>query len=137
MTRVVGLDIGEKRIGVAVSDELLITAQPADTIKVDSVENAKLKIGKIAERYKPCKLVIGFPKNMDGKSGAQAKKIIDLTEELKKTLKIEIELWDERLTTVSANKILLEEDYSRKKRKEKVDSLAASIMLQNYLEANR
>lgn len=132
--RIVGLDIGDKRIGVAISDELLITAQPVGYVKVNSYENIKLEIKKIVEEYNPFELVIGLPKKLNGELGIQAKKIIDMTQELKKMINVKIKLWDERLTTYLANKILLEGDSSRRKRKIKIDSIAASIILQNYLD---
>jgi putative Holliday junction resolvase len=134
---IVGFDIGEKRIGVAVSDELLFTAQSTETIKINSLEDVVVEIEKTIKKYDPMEIVIGLPKMMNGEIGVQAQKIIDLVENLKRKLEIKINLMDERLSTVSANRVLIDGNLSRKKRKGKIDSVAASFILQNYLDARK
>lgn len=134
MKKIIGLDIGEKRIGVAISDELNLIAFPAVSIEINSCMDTELEIEKIVRKYNPAEVIIGLPKKMDGKIGIQAENVIKLADELRKRLNTEIKLWDERLTTVSANKILIESGVKRKKRKTKIDSLAASIILQSYLD---
>lgn len=135
--RVIGLDVGTKTIGVAVSDELGWTAQGDTTLnwKEDLIdEGVQLIIDKV-NQFKADKLVIGLPKNMDGSLGERALKVKELTELLKQKLDIPIILWDERLSTVSAQRILLEGDVSRKKRKKVIDKMAACIILQNFLDS--
>lgn len=127
--RILGIDYGSKRIGIAISDELGITAQTRGYI-----ERAE-EIGRITEQEKVEKIIVGHPLNMDGTVGPAGKKSEELASHLKETLSIPVELWDERLTTRSADRILIEANLSRKKRKKKVDQLAAQIMLQNYLDS--
>lgn len=112
-----GLDIGDRNIGIAVSDGLGITAQPLTTIKRKNtnVDIASLKV--IIDKYDVGEIIIGLPKNMDGSIGHQAKKVIHFTERLRKSLNMSTIFWDERLTTVMATKIMIEGDLSRKKRK--------------------
>jgi len=135
--RILGLDVGDKTIGVAVSDELLLTAQNLTVIKRVSKKEDFLQLKKIIEDYNIGKVVVGLPKNMNGTIGERGETSISFAEKIKNKFGIPIELWDERLTTVSAERVLLEADLSRKKRKEVIDKVAASFILQSYLDAKR
>jgi len=131
--RIMGLDVGEKRIGVAVSDLLGYTAQGISVIKRENTEELK----EIVSDYNIEKIVVGLPKNMDGSIGEQGKKVLDFIEELKKEINLLILTWDERLTTKEAEGVLLKADLSRAKRKKVIDKLAAALILQGYLDSQR
>jgi putative Holliday junction resolvase len=133
--RVLGLDVGEKTIGVAISDPLGFTAQGVTTIQRKSKKNDIEELTKICSEYGVESLVIGLPKNMNGTVGPQGEKIIAFSEFVKENLNLPIKLWDERLTTVAAHKAMLEADLSRAKRKKLVDKIAASYILQGYLDS--
>ena len=128
--RIMGLDIGDKTIGVAVSDIMGITAQGVKTIRRES---KKKDIEELKERQVN-KIVSGLPKNMNGTLGPQGEKVLKLCELIKEETGLEIDFWDERLTTVAAERSLIEGDVSRKKRKKVIDMLAAVIILQGYLD---
>ncbi|MDP2599321.1 MAG: Holliday junction resolvase RuvX [Deltaproteobacteria bacterium] len=137
--RVLCLDVGDKRIGVAVSDPLGMTAQSLVTIARRHFKEDCARLLKLAEEYEVQKIVIGLPLNSEGNEGPQAKKVRFFGEGLTKFLKekeasITIEWWDESLTSQEAEAILLEADLSRKKRRKVVDKLAASLILQRYLD---
>ncbi|ASW43009.1 Holliday junction resolvase RuvX [Clostridium isatidis] len=132
--RILGLDLGSKTIGVAVSDPLGWTAQGVTTIKRTKKENDIEEIRKICDEYKVEIIVLGMPKNMNGTIGEAGEKAIEFSELLKERLNIEVQMWDERLTTVAAHKAMLEADLSRKKRKKIVDKIAAVYILQGYLD---
>ncbi|MDT8718123.1 Holliday junction resolvase RuvX [Clostridium sp. 19966] len=132
--RILGLDVGEKTIGVAISDPLGITAQGITTIKRKGVKADINEIGKYVSEYGCSKIVVGLPKNMNGSIGPSGERIINFSEKIKFELNIEIEMWDERLTTVAAHRVMLEGDLSRSKRKKIVDKLAAMYILQGYLD---
>ena len=135
--RIMGLDVGTKTIGVAVSDELGWTAQGDATMKWDEqqldqgVELIKAK----AAQHQVGTIVLGLPKNMNGSLGERALRIKELAQKIETELQIPVVLWDERLSTVSAQRILIEGDVSRKKRKQVIDKMAACIILQNYLDS--
>lgn len=131
--RIMGLDIGDKTIGVAMSDPLGWTAQGIKTIKRTGIKKDINEILNIINEYQVEKIVVGFPKNMNGTIGPRAEKIIDFCDKLKGRIKVDIELEDERLTTVAAEKMLIDADVSRKKRKEVIDTIAATYILQTYL----
>jgi len=128
-----GLDIGSRTIGVAISDELGMTAQGLKTIKRRSMEEDLKEISLIIAQFKIDKLVVGLPKNMDGTIGKQAELIFQWIKAAKEKIYLPMVTWDERLSTVEASKILLEADLSRKKRKGVIDKLAAVLILQGYL----
>ena len=134
MGRIMGLDIGDRTIGVAVSDLLGITAQGVQTIKRRNFQWDLQQLEKVIKKHGVGKIIVGLPKNMNGTIGAQGEKVLAFAEKLEKTTGIPVEAWDERLTSVSAEKFLLEGDMSRKKRKEVIDKIAAVIILQNYLD---
>jgi putative Holliday junction resolvase len=135
--RIMGLDIGSRTIGVAISDELGMTAQGLKTIRRSSMEEDLNEILHIIAQFKINKIVIGLPKNMDGTIGRQAEMIYQWIKTAKEKIGPPMLTWDERLSTVEASKILLEADLSRKKRKEVIDKLAAVLILQGYLNQSR
>lgn len=137
--RILGLDYGTKTTGVAVSDPLGWTAQGVEIIRRQEEEHHKATLNRIAEiceQYKVEKIVLGLPKNMNNTIGERGEKTLLFKEKLEAKLKIPVVTWDERLSTVAAESVLLEADVSRKKRKNVIDKLAATIILQNYLDAN-
>jgi len=133
--RILGLDIGDRTIGVAVSDPLGLTAQGITTIKRKSIIIDIEEIEKICKQYAVESFVSGLPKNMNGTIGPQGEKVQRFCEKLKETLNLEIKMWDERLTTVAANRVMIEGDLSRSKRKKIVDKIAATFILQGYLDS--
>jgi len=129
------MDVGDKRIGMAVSDQMGWTAQGIDTLERKGEEEDLERIRDIIKYYSPEKIVIGLPKNMNGTLGFQGEKVKEFGELIKsRVFSGEIIYWDERLTTVYANRILIGGDMSRRKRKEKVDKIAAVFILQSYLD---
>ncbi|NLO90270.1 MAG: Holliday junction resolvase RuvX [Clostridia bacterium] len=133
--RILCLDIGDKYIGVAVSDALGITAQGVGTLKRrDNIDEDILEIIKMVQKFNAEKIVVGLPKNMNGSLGPQGKKVLEFIDNLKEKIDIPVIKWDERLSTKSAEKTLLEGNVSRKKRKKVIDKVAAVFILQNYLD---
>jgi putative Holliday junction resolvase len=135
--RTMGLDIGSHTIGVAVSDELGITAQGLKTLKRKSMEEDLKEIEMIVRQFEIGEIVVGLPKNMDGTIGKQAEIVLNWVKILMDKINIPVVSWDERLSTVGASKVLLEADLSRKKRKKVIDKLAAVLILQGYLDQSR
>jgi putative Holliday junction resolvase len=135
MYRTAGLDVGEKTIGIAVSDLLGITAQGLDTVRRSDPEADLQQVVDILKEYEVNLVVIGLPKNMNNTIGPSAERAKEFGDELSKRIDIEIKYWDERLTTASAQRALLEGDVSRKKRKQVVDKIAAVMILQNYMDS--
>lgn len=133
--RVMGLDLGDRTIGVAVSDPFGWTAQGIDTIRRTDLEEDLRKISELISRYEIEKIVIGFPKNMNGTIGPRGEKALEFASLLKEKTLLDVVLWDERLTTVAAQKMLIEADVSRRKRKRVIDKLAATYILQGYLDS--
>lgn len=133
--RIICLDIGNKTVGVAVSDPLGYTAQGITTIHRKNIKQDMNSILELCNEYNADRILAGFPKNMNGTVGPQAEKVIAFCDHLKKVSELPIEFWDERLTTVCANRAMLEGDLSRKKRKQIVDKLAAVFILQSYLDS--
>jgi len=129
-----GLDVGSKTIGVAVSDPLGWTAQGIETIRRKNKEQDFLRIGQLIEEYEVERIVVGLPKNMNGTIGVKGEEILEFVEDLKKEFQVEVDLWDERLTTVAAEKSLIKADVRREKRKKVIDKLAAVLILQGYLD---
>ena len=136
--RTLGLDFGQKTIGVAISDPFGWTAQGVEIIRRDkeeSINKSILRIGEIIKQYDVLKIVLGYPKNMNNTVGERGQKTEDFKKKLEKSFpNIEIVLWDERLSTVGAERSLLEADLSRKKRKDVIDKMAAVFILQGYLD---
>jgi putative Holliday junction resolvase len=134
--RILGLDVGDVRIGVAVSDPLEVIAQPLTSIKRTSVREDVESIKRLAAENEAGKIVVGVPKTLSDEMGIQAQKVLDFVESLRKALEIPIVLWDERLTTVEAERALIEADMSRRKRKKIIDKVAAVLILQGYLDSH-
>jgi len=135
--RIMSMDIGSRTIGVAISDELGITAQGLKTIKRRSMEEDLKEISIIIAQFKIDRIVVGLPKNMDGTIGKQAELVLQWIKTAQEKINTPVETWDERLSTVEASKILLEADLSRKKRKGVIDKVAAVLILQGYLSQSR
>ncbi len=133
--RYLGLDVGSKTIGIAVSDLLGLTAQGITTIQRKSLEHDLLELEKYIKEYHAEAFVIGLPKNMDGSLGPTAELVQEFADVLQTRFSLPLRFWDERLTTVSATRVLLEGDVSRKKRKQVVDKLAAVFILQGFLDS--
>jgi len=134
MQRILALDFGEKRIGVAVSDALNIIAQAVGTIERRGIKNDLKKIHELMREYDANRLIVGLPLNMNGTKGKSADFAIDFVNKIKKEIRIEVEMIDERLTTAQGERILLEADVSRKNRRKNLDKIAAQLILQNYLD---
>ena len=135
--RIMGLDYGSVTVGVAISDELLLTAQGIETIRRKEENKLRRTLARIEElirEYSVELVVVGLPKNMNNSLGPRAEKSSEFAQMIRRRTGIEVVMWDERLSTVSAHNAMLEADTSRKKRYEVVDTVAATIILQNYLD---
>ncbi len=132
--RILGLDVGQKTIGVAISDPLGFTAQGITTIRREKKLKDIEEVKRICEEYNVKTIVVGLPKNMDNSIGFAGEKIMEFSQLIKEEIDIPIEFWDERLTTVAAHRAMLEADLSRGKRKKIVDKIAATYILQGYLD---
>ncbi len=136
MPRIMGLDVGDKTIGIAASDLLGFTAQGIETIIRVSIKKDLRRLEELVAEYEVNKMVVGLPKNMNGTIGPQGEKTIEFAERLKKRFpKVEVVMWDERLSSVAAERALIQADVSRKKRKEVIDKMAAVYILQGYLQS--
>ena len=131
------MDFGTKRIGMALSDELLLTAQGLDSLYRKVLKSDIEEISRIVLENNVQEIVIGLPINMNGSYGAKTKEVLEFVEELSKVVKVPVRTWDERLTSVQAERVLLEADTSRAKRKKVTDKLAAQLILQGYLDAKK
>ena len=135
--RIICLDFGSKTVGVAVSDELLITAQGIEIVRRKSENKLRQTLARIEElikEYNVEKIVLGFPKNMNNSEGERCEKTLEFKEMLERRTGLTVELWDERLTTVAADNLMMEAGIRRENRKEYVDQIAASFILQGYLD---
>ena len=132
--RILALDHGSKRIGVAVSDETKTIAQPLEYILTEPFVDFLARLKKILGEKEVDLILIGNPRNMDGSYGLASQKVQTFVGVLKTAITIPIKLWDERLTSSQANKILIQGGVRRDQRKEKVDKMAAAILLQSYLD---
>jgi putative Holliday junction resolvase len=133
--RILGLDIGSKTIGVAVSDELGLIAQGVTTLKRKGLDHDIHAILTLIEEKEVSKIVVGLPKNMNNTLGPSAEMVLAFIEKLNEHSTVPVVTWDERLSTVAAEKVLLEADMSRTKRKRIVDKVAALLILQGYLDS--
>jgi len=132
--RILGIDYGDKNIGLAISDKLLFTAQPLGLYRTINKTEDKKYFLQLASRYKISKIVIGLPLRLDGSAGTRVEKTKKFAAWLKKTLQLPIVMWDERLTTRQANFILNQQKIKDKKKKKLKDQVAANIILSSYLE---
>lgn len=135
--RIMGLDVGERTIGVAVSDALGWTAQGVETIRRQSLSHDMARIVALIEQYEVTEIVVGLPKNMNGTIGPSGEACQAFAAALAEHTSLPVHLWDERLTTMAAEKMLISADVSRGKRKQVIDKLAAVMILQGYLDANK
>ncbi|UCD54917.1 MAG: Holliday junction resolvase RuvX [Candidatus Omnitrophota bacterium] len=133
--KILGLDIGSKRIGVAVSDPLGITAQGLLTLEKTKDADFIKRLRDIILKEEIKEIVVGLPLNMNGSCGPQAKGAISFADNLKDKFEIPVKLWDERMSTMEVERIMIQADTSRSKRKKKIDKLAAQVILQSYLNA--
>ena len=136
--RILGLDYGSKTVGVAVSDPLGLTAQKVETIWRKQENKRRRTLARIEEliaEYEVEKIVLGFPKNMNNTVGERAEKALEFGEMLKKRTGLEVIMWDERLTTVEADRTLIEAGVRRENRKQYLDGIAAVFILQGYLDS--
>jgi putative Holliday junction resolvase len=133
--RILGLDVGDRTIGVCMSDLLGFTAQGIKTIRRKNIETDLIELQQICNEFKIEKIVCGLPKNMNGTIGPQGEKALEFAEVIKSKLGLEVIMWDERLTTVAAKNAMLEANLSRNKRKKLIDKVASTFILQNYLDS--
>jgi putative Holliday junction resolvase len=134
-SRILGLDVGARRIGVAVSDALGITAQGLETLQRKNKRHDLSHLERVIRVYKVKEIVVGLPLRMSGAEGTQAEKIRAFVEDLRKRFRLPIHLWDERLTSAEANRLLRETDLSIEKRGKAVDRMAAVLILQGWMES--
>ena len=135
--RVLGIDLGDRNIGLAISDKLLITAQALDRYQVKSKDEDKKYFKELVEKYEIVKIVVGLPLRMDGSIGTQAEKTKIFARWLEKTLRLPVVFWDERLTTVQALNILSQQKIKIKRKKILKDQISATLILSSYLESKR
>ncbi|APT50351.1 MULTISPECIES: Holliday junction resolvase RuvX [Bacillus] len=135
--RILGLDLGTKTLGVAISDEMGWTAQGIETIKIDEAGGnfGLSRLSEIVAEYGADKIVLGFPKNMNGTVGPRGEASQSFAKVLENTYNVPVVLWDERLSTMAAEKMLISADVSRQKRKKVIDKMAAVMILQGYLDS--
>jgi len=134
--RILCLDVGERTIGVAVSDLLLVTAQGVEVIRRTSLEKDYIRLGEIVAQYEVETIIIGLPKNMNGSIGPKGELMQKFAADLQEFFpQAKVRLWDERLSTVAATRALIAADVSRAKRKKVIDKMAAMFILQGYLDS--
>ncbi len=133
--RILALDLGNKRVGVAVSDPLGWTAQGLAVLQREPAQQLLSDLASLLEQYQVEEIVVGYPKNMSGTIGPRGREAEAFAEELRARFRLPVVLWDERLTTVAAERSLMEADLTRKKRRQVVDQLAAVFILEGYLQA--
>ncbi|ACK93723.1 MULTISPECIES: Holliday junction resolvase RuvX [Bacillus] len=135
--RILGLDVGTKTVGVAMSDEMGWTAQGLETIKINE-ERGHFgfdRISELVKQYNVDKIVVGLPKNMNGTIGPRGEACQQFAENLRELLQLDVVMWDERLSTMAAERLLISADVSRKKRKQVIDKMAAVVILQGFLDS--
>lgn len=133
--RILALDHGAKRIGVAVSDELKLIAQPLEFVPAEPFDRFLDRLQQLVQDQEVELILVGMPRNMNGSYGAAALKVEEFVDALKMAVPVDIKTWDERLTSAQANRILIEGNVRRNKRKQSVDKMAAAILLQSYLDS--
>ena len=133
--RILAIDHGSKRIGIAISDELQMIAQPMEYILAEPFADFLLRLKQILQEKEVELILVGMPRNMNGSYGPAALKVQDFVATLNRAITVPIKTWDERLTSAQANRFLIEGNVRREKRKEKVDQTAAAILLQSFLDS--
>jgi putative pre-16S rRNA nuclease len=135
--RIMALDVGDKKIGLAVSDEMLLTAQPRPTLKRTNLNSDVEQLRKLAEKNEVKEIIVGNPLHMDGRPSAQSQKVARFARKLHEATRIPVTFWDERLTSFAAEQHLEEMGLNWRKRREHVDQVAAMLILQSYLDGRR
>jgi putative Holliday junction resolvase len=133
--RVLALDVGNKRVGVAISDPTQFLARSLTVIQRGSPRDDFAAVSRLVEEHEVEKVVVGYPRSLDGTVGEQAEKVGRYAEGLAKALDVPVILWDERFSTVSAERLMREAGVRGRKRRERVDAVAAAVILQNYLDS--
>jgi putative Holliday junction resolvase len=133
--RILAIDYGSRRMGLAVSDPLGITSQGIETLQRKNKRNDFSRLGQVIREYNVQEIVLGYPLRMSGAEGIQSEKVAGFAEELRQKFKLPVHLWDERLTSAEANRVLREADLSIQKRAQAVDRMAAVLILQSFLQA--
>jgi putative Holliday junction resolvase len=133
--RILAIDHGTKRMGLAVSDELGMIANPLEFVFAEPFDKFLARLNEVILEKKVDSLLVGMPRNMDGTYGPAAEKVREFIAKLKETISLPIKTWDERLTSAQANRFLIQADVRRDERKQKVDKMAAAILLQSYLDS--
>ncbi len=132
--RVLGIDHGTKRVGLAISDEMAMIAQPFEFLDAQPTAKLLSDLQEIITQRSVGEIIVGLPRNMDGSYGPAAEKVREFVEALKQVVTVPIKMWDERLTSAQANRVLIQGGVRRAQRKLKVDQTAAAILLQSYLD---
>lgn len=132
--RILAIDHGSRRMGIAISDELKMIAQPLEFIPAEPFAGFLARLQELLREKEVELILVGLPRNMDGSHGPAAQKVQEFVAALKSNTAVPIKTWDERLTSVQANRLLIQGNVRRDKRKEKVDKMAAAILLQSYLD---
>jgi putative Holliday junction resolvase len=135
--RILAIDYGSRRMGLAVSDPLGITAQGLDTLERKNKRSDFARLEKLLREYQIREIVLGLPLRMSGEEGTQSQKVAEFAEELRRRFAIPVHLWDERLTSAEANRLLREAELSIQKRAQAVDRMAATLILQSWLQAHQ
>ena len=133
--RIMGIDFGTKRIGIAISDELLLTAQGIDSLYRKELKADLDELARLARENSVGEIIVGLPLNMNGTYSAKTKEVVEFIDALSKVVTVPVKTWDERLSSMQAERVLLEADASRAKRRHVTDRLAAQIILQSYLDS--
>ena len=134
--RILGLDYGSRTVGVAVSDPLGITAQPVEIVRRNKLRQTLARIEELVKEYQAELLVLGLPKNMNNTLGERAERTLEFKDMLERRTGLPVVMWDERLTTVAANRAMMEGGVRRENRGQYVDALAAALILQGYLDSS-
>jgi putative holliday junction resolvase len=134
-TRILALDHGTKRIGIAISDEMKMIAQPLEFVPAAPFDSFLKRLCQLLEERQVALILVGMPRNMDGTYGPAAQKVQEFVAALKPAVSVPIRTWDERLTSAQANRLLIQANVRREARKQKVDKMAAAILLQSYLDS--
>ncbi|HLY24088.1 MAG TPA: Holliday junction resolvase RuvX [bacterium] len=137
MGRVLAIDLGTKRIGIALSDPTAMIATPLETVTGAGGRRAAERVADLCRRHDVAAVVVGWPRNMDGSRGPAARQAEAFAERLRTALSVPVELWDERLSTAAAERALIEADVRREERRRSRDRVAAAVILQGYLDARR
>ncbi|MFH1092015.1 MAG: Holliday junction resolvase RuvX [Pseudomonadota bacterium] len=132
--RIMALDLGSVRVGVALSDEMGLTAGGLTVLKRDPQDEFLRNLKELSREHNCGRIVLGLPRRMDGSLGPEAQRVLALARDIEACLGLPVETWDERLSTVAVEKVLLQADLSRRKRKKVIDKVAAAYILQSYLD---